>query len=810
MFNNKEAFIEAYRNQFALSLGKPFEDAGVFDRYSVLVRLLSNEITKVKTESNKRSNDENEKAVYYFSMEFLIGRLLNNYLINLGIQDIVCQGLAEMGQDPDKLFECEKDPGLGNGGLGRLAACFLDSMASLGMNGHGNGLRYHFGLFQQKIIDGRQIEIPDTWAANSYPWERRKPESSVVVKFGGTVEWHHIGGTWVYEHVTDDVVRAVPYDVPVVGYDNETVNNLRLWRAEPVDEHFDLEAFTRGEYSHAMRHRNNCDAITTILYPNDSTEAGRTLRLKQEYLLVAAGLGSILRDYKKRYGAEWNKLPERISVHINDTHPAMCVPELMRVLIDEEGLKWENAWEITTKTISYTNHTILPEAMEKWSIDLFRGILPRIYMIIEEIDRRYQENFDRTSDKWIERLKATSILWDGQVRMANLSVIGSYSVNGVAALHTDILKDTVLKDFYALTPDKFNNKTNGVSHRRFLIEANPKLANLITEAIGDSWIYNPMKLEGLLDFTKDKEFLDKLMDVKQENKVKLANYIEKTQGIRINPNSVFDIQVKRIHAYKRQLLNIFKVMALYNDLKANPTKQIVPHTFMFAGKAAQSYTFAKDVIRLINAVAKVVNNDIKIGNKIKVVFAENFNVSLAQKIYPATDISEQISTAGFEASGTGNMKFMFNGAITLGTLDGANVEIRDIAGDENVCIFGLSDEEVVDLRLSSTYFAVGECQSNPTLKQITNQLIDGFFGASNEFRGIYDTIFHSNDEYFVLRDFDEYMKAWYSLSNLYKDKYAWAEKSLINIAKAGYFTSDRTIAQYADEIWNVGYDTPKK
>ncbi len=805
MFSKESSFVRAYKSKFETVLGKPFEEATGLEKYVILVNLLSGRIARQKTDTNKQYFENKQKTVYYFSMEFLIGRLLDNYLINLGIRELVDDGLASIGENLDELLEYERDPGLGNGGLGRLAACFLDSMAFLGIEGHGTGLRYKFGLFEQKIKDGMQIEVPDNWAIDGYPWERRKSESSVVVKFGGTVEGKYIDGHWKYDHITDDVVKAVPYDVPIVGYTGETVNNLRLWSAETTDDRFDLEAFNRGEYSNAVRHRNNCKALTYILYPNDSTEAGRALRLKQEYLLVAAGIGSIIRDYTKKFGRDFHNFHERVSIHTNDTHPAMCVPELMRILIDQEGLKWDEAWAITTKTISYTNHTVLPEAMEKWPIALFRGLLPRIYMIIEEIDRRYKADFNRGGEQWVEKLKSTAVLWDGQVKMANLSIIGSHSVNGVAALHTEILKERTLKDFNDIYPEKFNSKTNGVSHRRFLMQANPKLSDLITSTIGEEWIKDPALLKELLKYQNDPAFLEKLMQVKYENKCRLADYILKHNKIEVDPNSVFDVQVKRIHAYKRQLLNIFKIMALYNEFKLNPMKIIVPHTFIFSGKAAQSYVFAKDIIRLINAVADIVNNDTSLKGALKVVFIENFNVSKAQLIYPATDISEQISTAGFEASGTGNMKFMFNGALTLGTLDGANVEINEMAGSDNTFIFGLNADEVSKIKTSGEYFAHNEAKSNPALNQITHQLIDGFLGSPNNFRGIYDTLFHSNDEYLVLRDFNSYMQSWYEVNDLYKNKLEWAKKSLANIASSGYFTSDRTISEYAKEIWGIDF-----
>ena len=599
-------------------------------------------------------------------------------------------------------------------------------------------------------------------------------------------------------------VLAVPYDVPIVGYGGKTVNILRLWSAEPVVTRLDLAAFNHGDYSGAMRERNEIEAITCILYPDDSTEAGKALRLKQEYFFVSAGVVDIVKNFKKNYGPDWSIFPDKISIHTNDTHPALCVPELMRVLLDEEGLEWDEAWDITTRTLSYTNHTIMPEALEKWSIELMRSLLPRVYQIIEEIDRRYCAAFDRSRPDWQDRLRNTAILWDGQVHMANLSIIGSYSVNGVAALHTEILKTSVLKDFYAMNPEKFNNKTNGVSHRRFLAEANPSLRRLITDAIGPEWLDNAAHIQKLLPYRDDPAFLQALRESKRENKVRLSNYIAKTMEIAVDPDSVFDVQVKRIHAYKRQLLAAFKVMHLYNLLKESPDADIVPHTFLFAGKAAAGYAFAKETIKYICSIADLVNADPVVSKKLKVIFLENFNVSSAQLIYPAADISEQISTAGKEASGTGNMKFMFNGAVTLGTLDGANVEISKLVGPENIAIFGLNADEVMNYYLHGGYIAYDACHGDPRLEKICNQLVDGtFLPMGTNFYGIYDALLKGNDEYFVLKDFDSYFKTWQALGKKYQDTAAWGRMSLTNIAMAGDFSSDRTIRQYCEDIWHA-------
>ncbi len=811
MFAGKEDFKVAYEAKALETFAKPISQCSTFEKYELLVYLVSSVTGKVRTQTSQRHIRQQQKKVHYFSMEFLIGRLLKNYLINLEMEDLVQEGLHDLGIDLDTLCQCETDPGLGNGGLGRLAACFLDSMAYLGVPGVGMGIRYRFGLFRQHIVNGYQTEEPDSWLENGYPWETKKPDEAIAVQFGGHVE-HTLDarGQSHYSLKDAQTILAVPYDVPIVGYGGKTVNVLRLWSAEPVVEKLDLAAFNHGDYSGAMRERNEIEAITCILYPDDSTEAGRALRLKQEYFFVAAGVKDIVKNFKKNYGPDWSIFPEKISIHTNDTHPALCVPELMRLLLDEEGLSWEEAWDITCKTISYTNHTIMPEALEKWSIDLMRALLPRVYQIIEEIDRRYCAGFDRKRPDWQERLRNTAILWDGQVHMANLSIIGSHSVNGVASLHTEILKTSVLQDFYALTPEKFNNKTNGVSHRRFLAEANPGLRRLITDAIGPEWLGNAPALQRLLPYREDPAFLMELRKIKRQNKIRLGNYIGDTMGIAVDPDSIFDIQVKRIHAYKRQLLAAFKVMHLYNLLKENPNADVAPHTFIFAGKAAAGYAFAKEVIKYICSIADLVNADPVVSRTLRVIFLENFNVSSAQLIYPAADISEQISTAGKEASGTGNMKFMFNGAVTLGTLDGANVEIRSQVGDENIAIFGLTAQEVMDYYLQGGYLAYDTCHSDPRLEKICGQLVDGtFLPMGRNFYGIHDALMKANDEYFVLKDFDPYLKAFTRLSEIYQDPIHWGKMSLTNIAMAGEFTSDRTIAQYCDDIWHAPCDKLK-
>lgn len=800
MFSNIESFKKAYLEKFIEIEGKPFAEGTSWDQYNTLVHLLKDHISRYCVDTNECYVREKRKQVYYFSMEFLMGKLLSYYLTNLGIKQTVKEGLAELGVNLEDLIKEESDAGLGNGGLGRLAACFLDSMAFLGIPGHGNGIRYKYGLFEQKIVNGYQAEVPDNWLKNGYPWETRKPDKSVIVKFKGNVRADYTNNRLTFHHENYEPIRAVPYDIPVVSYNNEdNVNNLRLWSAEPVIDEFDLASFNRGDFSKAVSYKSEVEAISYILYPEDSSPAGKELRLKQEYLFVAAGLATIVRRYKKR-NASLKDLSRKIGVHINDTHPALCIPELMRILIDEEGMDWDDAWNITVNTISYTNHTILPEALEKWTIDFFKYLLPRIYSIIEEIDSRFRE------EAMTKGFNADSmaVLSDGYVKMANLAVIGSHSVNGVAELHSDIIKKELFKDFYSIYPYKFNNKTNGVSHRRFLLDANPALSRLITGAIGSSWIQEPEHLKRLLAYKEDSSLLQELTEVKHNNKTRLANYIKDKMGIAIDPDSVFDIQVKRIHAYKRQLLNVFKIMDLYNKLKEDPDYSVQPYTFIFGGKAAPGYHYAKTIIKLINTLADKVNNDKDINGKIKIVFLENLNVSLAEIIYPAADISEQISTASKEASGTGNMKFMMNGAVTLGTLDGANIEIKEVVGDDNIVIFGLTANKVIDYYNHGGYKSWDEYHNHPRIKKVVDQLINGFFPqAGGEFRPIYDALLQANDEYFVLKDFCSYTDAFNRINLKYSNKENWSSMSLVNIAQSGIFSSDRTIRQYAEDIWKI-------
>ena len=800
---------EDFRNKFLEISDSMFgRDPGHLndrDRSAVLGRLIETE-ARERT-ADKKEQNRDAKKVYYFSMEFLIGKLMENYLINLGIRDFAEEVLKEYDTDLDDILACEPDPGLGNGGLGRLAACFLDSMAALGINGDGMGLRYKFGLFKQKIENGYQIELPDAWLDEGYIWERPRPYDSVIVKFGGRVDRTLKDGKMEYKHVDYTTVRAVPFDVPIIGFGAKAVNTLHLWDAQPVHDTIDMAAFNSGDYSGAMAERSQIEAITSILYPDDTNGIGKQLRLRQEYFLVAAGIGKIVKEYKAKYGdKEWDKLPERVQIHINDTHPTMCIPELMRVLIDEENVEWDDAWEITKKTMSFTNHTVLPEALEKWNIPHFQQMLPRIYMIIDEINRRWQAYLPKGSSDWQLLSRETYPLWDDQVKMANLSVIGSHSVNGVSALHSDILTKTVFRQFFELTPSRFNNKTNGISHRRFMMQANPGLARLIDDTIGDGWQTDFEEIQRLEAFSGDSAFLDRLAAVKRDNKLRLAKYIRDNMEIDVDPDSVFDVQVKRIHAYKRQLLNGFKILDLYNRLKADPNLDVNNYTFVFAGKAAQGYAFAKEVIKFINSLADMVNSDPVISKKIKVVYIENFCVSNAQLIYPAADISEQISTAGKEASGTGNMKFMMNGAVTLGTMDGANVEISQLAGMDNICIFGYSSDEVESFYSSGGYSAQVCIENDPRLKRITNQIVDGTFSRSgSDFWGIHDALIRSNDEYFVLGDFDSYVDKWTEMDKIYRDKERWHKMSLANIANSAFFSSDRTIAEYAKEIWGMSF-----
>ena len=795
----REEFKREYLESIAETCSKPFAECSRMERYTALAAMIRECCSGVRAETLRRRAAAGEKIVYYFSMEFLVGRLLENYLIQLGIRDMTADILSELGEDLDALLECERDPGLGNGGLGRLAACYLDSLAAEDVPCVGMGLRYRYGLFRQRIRSGCQTEEPDDWLSDGYPWETAVPSEAVEVRFGGTVDRREENGRMVYELRDYRSVLATPYDVPILGYGAHAVNNLRLWRAGPVHKQLDLDAFNAGDYSRAQKANNDAEAITCLLYPDDNTPAGQQLRLLQEYFFVCAGLQSMLRTFRATH-LPWDKLPERVAIHTNDTHPALCVPELMRLLMDGEGLSWEEAWDITCRTISYTNHTIMPEALEKWPVSLMRSLLPRQFQIIEEIDRRWRESFDQSVPGWHDRQQATAVIGGGFVRMANLSVIGGHSVNGVAKLHTEILKNTVLRDFYAISPEKFNNKTNGVSHRRFLLQSNPGLSRYIAERVGDGWVEQPEKLEGLLAYADDTESLRELAKVKLAAKKNLCDYIARDFGIACNPDGVIDVQVKRIHAYKRQLLNAFKILALYDRLKDDPYAKVPASTFVFAGKAAHSYAFAKESIRFVCAVADLVNADPVVSRRMKVVFMENFGVTMGQRIYPAADISEQISTAGKEASGTGCMKFMMNGAVTLGTLDGANVEILERVGAENISIFGLTSEETERFTTQGGYNARECAESDPVLARVLAHLTDGSLGS--KFWDLEDALLKYNDEFFVLRDFAPYLAAWDALAGE-TGNLSFQRKALVNIAKSGWFSSDRAVAEYVSDIWKI-------
>ncbi|WP_294135261.1 glycogen/starch/alpha-glucan phosphorylase [uncultured Clostridium sp.] len=798
---DKNSFKRDYNNKFVQLHGKELKEGSNQQKYEALGSLVRDYVISTWMDTNKRYNQTGEKQVYYFSMEFLLGRLLGDFLLNLGIRDICKEALSELDIDLEEIENLEHDQGLGNGGLGRLAACFLDSMASLNIAGHGCGIRYKYGFFEQKIVDCQQVEASDNWLREGNVWEIKKQDKAEIVKFGGTIVSDYVNDKLTFTHVNYEPVLAVPYDTPIVGYENEVVNTLRLWSAEPVSNEFDFSSFSRGDFLKAISYKNSVEAISLVLYPEDSFYEGKMLRLKQQYFFVSAGIQSIVRHYKKHNG-DIKLLDEKIAIHINDTHPTLAIPELMRILLDEEGLSWENAWRITQNTISYTNHTILAEALEKWPVDMFKSLLPRIYMIIEEINKRYcEELWNKYVGQW-GKISRMAIIGDGYVRMANLAIVGSHSVNGVAKLHTEILKKKEMSDFYYLYPSKFNNKTNGITHRRWLIRSNPDLTKLLLDTIGDSFIKHPTDLENFKNYLNDRSVLKRLGEIKKGNKDKLAKEIYKSKGIVIDTNSIFDVQIKRIHAYKRQTLNCLRIMDLYNKLIDNPNLDIIPRTFIFAGKAAPGYYLAKNTIELICRVAETVNNDPRVNEKIKVVMLENYQVSLAEKIIPATDLSEQISTTTKEASGTSNMKFMMNGAITIATLDGANIEIKDEVGEDNIVIFGLNAEEVLNYHKNGGYSSWDICNKDPRLQRVTNDLINGKYCRDKDrFRSIYENLLTYNDEFFVLKDFDSYLNAQERVNKLYIDKEKWQRMCGINIAHSGIFSSDRTIKEYATGIW---------
>ncbi len=798
---DKKAFKEAYINKFLELHGIDLREGSNKQKYEALAGLIRDYVSRKWLRSNKRNNKSGQKQVYYFSMEFLVGRLLGDALLNLGIRDICKDALHELNIDLDDLETLEHDQGLGNGGLGRLAACFLDSMASLNIPGNGCGIRYKYGFFEQKIVEGKQVEVSDDWLKEGNAWETRRINKSEIVKFGGEVKVDYINNKLTFTHINYEPVLAVPYDTPVVGYENDVVNTLRLWSAEAVSNEFDYSSFSRGEFLKAIEYKNSVESISQVLYPEDSLYKGKILRLKQQYFFVSAGVQSIVRHFKK-YNGNLEEMDEKVAIHINDTHPTLAIPELMRILVDEEGLDWNVAWRVTTNTISYTNHTILAEALEKWPIEMFKSLLPRIYMIVEEINRRYcEELWNKFQGQW-QKISDMSIIANGQIRMAHLAIVGSHSVNGVAKLHTEILKKKEMSNFYYLYPNRFNNKTNGITHRRWLIKSNPGLTSLLKDTIGDSFIKHPTDLCEFEKFLDDKSILDRLRNIKLNNKKKLAETILKNQHIEVEPNSIFDVQVKRIHAYKRQVLNCLRIMDLYNSLIDNPQLKIEPRTFIFAGKAAPGYYLAKNTIELINSISKTINNDPRVNDKIKVVFLENYNVSLAEEIIPGTDLSEQISTTTKEASGTSNMKFMMNGAVTIATLDGANIEIKDEVGSDNIVIFGLTADEVLNYYKNGGYNSVNLYNNNPRIKRVVDDLISGKYHSDKDrFRSIYDNLLTFNDEFFVLEDFDAYIKAQEKVDVLYKDIYKWQKICGKNIAHSGIFSSDRTIEQYATGIW---------
>lgn len=798
---DKKAFKKAYVNKFLEMHGIELKEGTNQQKYEALGSLVRDYVTKNWLKTNKKYNKTGEKQVYYFSMEFLLGRLLGDALLNIGIRDVCKEALKDLNIDLDELENLEQDQGLGNGGFGRLAACFLDSMASLNIPGNGCGIRYKYGFFEQKIIDGKQVELSDDWLREGNVWEKRKPEKAEIVKFGGNINVSQVDGKLTFTHVNFEPVLAVPYDTPIIGYKNEVVNTLRLWSAEVVSKDFDFSSFNRGDFLEAIKYKNSVESISQVLYPEDSFYEGKKLRLKQQYFFVSAGIQSIIRHYKK-HGKDIRLLNEKIAIHINDTHPTLAIPELMRILVDEEELEWDDAWRITTNTISYTNHTILAEALEKWPVDMFRTLLPRIYMIIEEINRRYCNELNNKYPGDYGKIARMSIISDGYIKMAHLAVVGSYSVNGVAKLHTEILKKKEMSDFYYLYPNKFNNKTNGITHRRWLLKSNPQLTKLLVDTIGDSFIRHPVDLKNFEEHLKDPIVLEQLKKIKLHNKENLANTILKNENITVDPNSIFDVQVKRIHAYKRQVLNCLRIMDLYNKLIDNPKLDIVPRTFIFGGKAAPGYYLAKSIIELINCVANKINNDHRVNDKIKVVFMQNYRVSLAEQIIPGADISEQISTTTKEASGTSNMKFMMNGAITVATLDGANIEIRDEVTNDNIVIFGLTADEVLSYYKNGGYKSVDIYNSDARVKRVIDDLINGKYNNDkNKFRNIYENLITYNDEFFVLKDFDSYLKAQDKIDTLYRNTDKWQRMCGVNIAHSGIFSSDRTIEQYATGIW---------
>ncbi len=799
MERSKETFKDEFLEKLTNMHVKSLDETSDLERYQALSYLARDYISEKWLLSKKQFQENGQKQIYYLSIEFLLGRMLGMNLTNLGIYDLCKEGLAELGVSLDALEAVEEDPGLGNGGLGRLAACYLDSMAAERLPGHGCCIRYRYGFFEQNIVKGYQVEVPDNWLSKGFPWEFRRSDKAVSVKFGGSVrividtKMH-----FIQEHY--ETVTAMPYDVPILGYKNDTVNTLRIWSAEPATEK------TFSSTANMLRTPENTDTntlISSVLYPDDSNYDGKVLRLKQHYFLVSASLQSILNDCKQR-DIPLTHLADHIAIHINDTHPALAIPELMRILIDEEEIGWDEAWQITLNTFSYTNHTVLPEALEKWSIDLIKNFLPRLYMIINDINECFcGELRDKHPDN-NNIIRKMAIIADDKVHMANLAIVGSHSVNGVAQIHTEILKTRVMNEFYDFYPHKFNNKTNGIAHRRWLLKANPRLADLLTESIGSSWINYPCDLLKLLEYANDGSFQEKLAAIKRGNKSKLARYIKDVQGITVNLDSIFDSQIKRFHGYKRQTMNVFNIMHMYNLLRENPNLDMFPHTFIFSGKAAPGYYLAKQTIKLINTLATVINNDKTIHDKLKIVFIENYNVSMAEFIIPASDVSEQIPTASKEACGTGNMKFMMNGALTIGTLDGANIEIGNVVGKDNIIFFGLTAEEVLNYYEHGGYNSWDMYNNDLRLKIVLDQLVNGFFPVNHdEFKALFEAFLYHNDEFFVLKDFSSYVDAHIKLDKQYRDQKQWLTMCIHNIAHSGKFSGDRTFTEYAMGIWKM-------
>lgn len=805
----KEEFKKSVKDNVKFLYRKTIEEATQEQIFQAVSYTVKDVIIDNWLETQKAYDEQDPKIVYYMSMEFLMGRALGNNLINLCAYGEVKEALEELGFDLNCIEDQEPDPALGNGGLGRLAACFLDSLATLNYAAYGCGIRYHYGMFKQKIENGYQIEVPDNWLKNGYPFELRRPEYAKEVHFGGyvRVEYDPEKGGNRFVHEGYQAVKAVPYDMPITGYDNDVVNTLRIWDAEPIVD-FELDSFDKGDYKKAVEQENLARNIVEVLYPNDNHYAGKELRLKQQYFFVSASLQAAIAKYKKKHD-DIHKLYEKVTFQMNDTHPTVAVAELMRILMDEEGLGWDEAWEVTRKSVAYTNHTIMSEALEKWPIELFSRLLPRVYQIIEEINRRFILEIQAKYPGNYEKIKKMAIIYDGQVKMAHLAIAAGYSVNGVARLHTEILKNQELKDFYEMMPEKFNNKTNGITQRRFLLHANPLLADWITEHIGPDWVTDLPQLKKLAVYADDEKALQEFMNIKFKNKERLAKYILEHNGVEVDPHSIFDVQVKRLHEYKRQLLNILHVIYLYNQIKMHPEMEFYPRTFIFGAKASAGYATAKKIIKLINSVADVVNNDASINGKIKVVFIENYRVSNAEWIFAAADVSEQISTASKEASGTGNMKFMLNGAPTLGTMDGANVEIVEEVGAENAFIFGLSSDEVINYENNGGYDPNVIYNTDEEIRQVLMQLINGTFSNDTElFRDLYDSLLNTKntdraDRYFILADFRSYADAQKRVEAAYRDEKGWAKKALLNTACSGKFTSDRTIQEYVDDIWHL-------